>query len=171
MPMRTITPMELRQANFSTALRGYDKKEVRLFLELVAEELGKLAQEYQRMKEDFETTKKRLSELQDREKTVKDTLVTVQKISEDLKTSARKEAELVVSQAELTAEKILNDAHSRVIKIFDQINDLRGQRTQFLATLRNLIDTYQHLLEASEQEAKAVDDVESKISMFPPTKA
>ena len=171
MPMRTITPMELRQANFSTALRGYDKKEVRLFLELVAEELGKLAQEYQRMKEDFETTKKRLSELQDREKTVKDTLVTVQKISEDLKTSARKEAELVVSQAELTAEKILNDAHSRVIKIFDQINDLRGQRTQFLATLRNLIDTYQHLVEASEQEAKAVDEVESKISMLPPSKS
>ena len=76
-----ITPLDIQQQKFKNRLRGYDCKEVESFLELVAGELEQIFREMHQMKDDLRRKENHLSEFQEREKILKDTLITAQKMT------------------------------------------------------------------------------------------
>jgi cell division initiation protein len=143
-----LTPLDIQQQQFRTALMGFDKKEVDTFLDLLANDVEELVRENNALKDEVRKKESDLLEFRERERTLKDTMLTATQITEDIKQNARKEAEIVIAQAEQQAEQIIQNAHTRLVRIMEDMDELRRQKAQFEASLRSMIQTHFKLLDA-----------------------
>jgi cell division initiation protein len=145
-PVR-LTPLDLQNHRFTRSLRGYDPEEVQAFLRIVAEDLEGVTRESELLRERLRELESRVQEMGAREEALRDTLVTAQSVSEDLRRTATKEAELTVAEAEVKAEKILDAAHRRLARLSEDIRDLRQLRTRLAASVRAAFETHLALLD------------------------
>ncbi len=157
-----ITPLDVTQKTFTRAVRGVDREEVEAFLALVASELEAQARELQALREDAARKDELIAELRGRERALQETMITAQKACEEIREAARKEAEITLSEAELQAEKIVQSAHQRYLRVVDDIAELKRQRVQFSAGLRALVESHLKLLEAFADRADAPEPVGAK---------
>jgi cell division initiation protein len=142
-----ITPLDIQQKQFPIRFRGFDVEEVYAFLEVVREEMEELLRENAFIKENIYRVENQLKEYKDMESALRETLITAQQMVEDYKNNSRKEAELIAREAELNAEAILRDAQEKVVKIHEDIMDLKGIRRHFKEELRRLIESHLRMLE------------------------
>ncbi|ACL65982.1 DivIVA family protein [Anaeromyxobacter dehalogenans 2CP-1] len=149
-----ITPLDITQKQFRKTFRGLDAEEVEAFLALVAAEFEGLVKENLALREDNQRKADEIADHRGRERALQETLVTAQRASEEIRDSARKEAEITISDAELQAEKIVQGAHSRFLRIVDDINELKRQRVQFEANVRTLVESHLKLIEAFREPAR-----------------
>jgi len=147
-----ITPLDIQQQQFKKKYDRYDAEEVDSFLELVRMELEEKIRENDRLSEEAKQLKQELEEYRRDEKALKEALLSISKFSEDLKDKAKKEAELIISEAELTAERTINQAQFQASNILEEVTELRRQRIQFETSMRRLIDVHSKLLEATLRE-------------------
>src|SRR5262245_45651815 len=142
-----ISPLDLRNHRFRRSMGGYDREEVDGFLQVAAEDfeaaLRKAEQQVSRIRE----LEQRVQDLSANEKIAQDTLATAQKLSEDLKRTAVKEAEVLVGEAEIRGEKVLEAAHRRAAKITDDIREMKLVKVRLAASVRAAIQTHLELLE------------------------
>jgi cell division initiation protein len=152
--MQNLTPLEIQKQVFTRALKGYNPDEVRGYLSLVAEEIERLVKDVDRLSRENAMLREELDDHSQRERILKDTLLSAQKVSEDVKSNARKEAELIVKDAELLSERVIAQAMQRVSEIERSIQDLKIERTAARARLQGTLDGVQHLIALdAEQEA------------------
>ena len=152
--MQDLTPLEIQKQTFAKVLKGYSPDEVRGYLHLVAEEIERLLQMLDRLQRENAMLRSDLDEHSERERILKDTLLSAQKVSEDVKSNARKEAELIVKDAELLSERLVSQAMSRVGDLERTIQDLKIERKAARNRLQAVLDTMQQLLVMDvEQEA------------------
>ncbi len=152
--MQRLTPIDIQKQNFSKTFRGFDENEVRSYLSLISEEYEQLIQEIEKFSRESTQIREQLAEYADRERMLKDTLLSAQKVSEDVKANAHKEASLIVKDAELLAERIVSQAMSRVGDLEKAIQDLKLERKHARRKLQNLIDGFEQLVALdTEQEA------------------
>lgn len=149
-----ITPLDITQKQFRRVFRGLDAEEVEAFLSLVALEFEGLVKDVLALREDNHRKAEDIAEFRSRERALQETLVAAQKASEEIRESARKEAEITISDAELQAEKIVQGAHSRFLRIVDDINELKRQRIQFETNVRTLVESHGKLLDAFREPAR-----------------
>jgi cell division initiation protein len=149
-----ITPLDITQKTFRKGFRGFDPEEVEAFLALVAVEFEALVKETLALRDDNQRKAEEIAEFRSRERALQETLVTAQKASGEIRDAARKEAEITISDAELQAEKIVQGAHSRFLRIVDDINELKRQRVQFEAGVRSLVESHLKLIEAFHEPAR-----------------
>ncbi|MDP1758882.1 MAG: DivIVA domain-containing protein [Thermodesulfovibrionales bacterium] len=148
-----ITPLDIQQKQFPMKFRGFDVEEVYAFLEVVREEMEDILRENASLKEAVQRAESQIKDFKDMESTLRETLMTAQNMVEDYKTNARKEAELLVREAELRAETMLKDAQEKVIKIHEDIVDLKGIRRHFKEELKRLIEGHLKMLEFDKERA------------------
>ncbi len=149
-----ITPLDITQKQFRRRLRGLDPEEVEAFLALVAVEFEAVVKENGALRDENQRIGESLAELKSRERALQETLVTAQKASQEIRDAARKEAEITISDAELQAEKIVQAAHGRFLRIVDDINELKRQRVQFETNVRTLVESHVKLLDAFREPAR-----------------
>ncbi|MGN6182833.1 MAG: DivIVA domain-containing protein [Thermoanaerobaculia bacterium] len=151
--MQNLTPLEIQKQTFSRGLKGYNPDEVRAYLHLVAEEIERLLRENDRLTRDLINLREDLEDHSNRERILKDTLLSAQKVAEDLTANARKEAELIVKDAELLSERLIAQATQRVGDLEKTILDLKIERRAARNRLQALLDTAQQmvLLDAEEE--------------------
>jgi len=155
-----ITPLDIQQKGFRRVLRGYDRQEVEAFLSLVATEFEELVKEAMSLREEVRRKVEDLAEYRSREKSLQETLITAQKASEEIREASRKEAEIAISEAELQGEKIVQAAHSRFLRIVDDINELKRQRAQFEVSVRALVEGHLKMLETFREPLHREEQVE-----------
>lgn len=160
-----ITPLDITQKGFRKVLRGLDPQEVEAFLGLVASEFEGLVKELQALREDVSRMDEEIAEHRSRERALQETMVTAQKACEDLRESARKEAEITLAEAELQGEKIVQAAHAKFLKIVDDVTELKRQRSAFEAQVRAIVESHGKLLEAFR-----VPDEDEQIQYLPAKK-
>lgn len=150
--MSKITPLEIQNHRFSRKWKGIDPVEVESFLALVGEEIEDLT----RAKAELESRLRGLEaenvEHRERERTLRDTLLSAQRASEDIRGAARKEAELIVQQAEDSSERLTHHALQRSAEIEKAIEDLKLQRARFRLEVQKLIDLVGQVLEMDRRE-------------------
>jgi len=152
--MHNLTPLDIQKQSFSRAFKGYDTEEVRAYLQLMAEEIERLLRDLDRASRENAMLREELDEHNARERILKDTLLSAQKVSEDVKANAAKEAELIVKDAELLSERLTAQAMSRLADLERTIQDLKMERKMARNKLQTTIDTIQQLLMLDvEQEA------------------
>lgn len=161
-----ITPLDIQQQKFATTWRGWDRGEVDAFLNLVAAEFEALVRDGHNLREELRRSEKLLEQYREREQALKETMITAQKLTEDMRHSARKDAELVVGQAQLDAERILQGAQQRYVAMVDEIHELKRQRAVLTENLRSMLSAHQKLLEVhSENEREK--ELEDKLKLLP----
>ena len=168
-----FTPLDIRQKRFETSFRGYVARDVQGFLELLAAEFEDVVRENIGLKEELKRTQAELERKLEAERALQQTLVTAQRVSEDLRDAAKKEAEIVVAEAELQSEKIVHAAHHKLVQVVDDINELKRQRSRFEVELRSLVSGHLKLLDAvtDHPEAEAPVRVDDNVSFLAPKKA
>ena len=155
-----ITPLDIQQKQFPMRFRGFDVDEVYSFLELIREEIEELMRENSSLKEQLGRSDEQLQEYRKMETTLRETLMTAQQMVEDYKTNSRKEAELILREAELKADTMIKESQEKVVKIHEDIVDLKGIRRHFKEEIRRLIDSHLKMLEFDkEREGEGSGDV------------
>ncbi len=150
--MQRLSPIEIQKQVFAKSLHGFNDGEVRAYLSLVAEEFEQLMQEIERLSRDNAQMREQLLDHSERERMLKDTLLSAQKVSEDVKANAHKEASLIVKDAELLAERIVSQAMSRVGDLERLIQDLKLERKGARRRLQNLIEACQQMIDLDAEE-------------------
>jgi len=151
-----VTPLDIIQKQFTPGKRGYDSDEVRAFLESVRESMEELLKENQRLKDLVATRDREVAELRDNESDIKDTLLLARRLSDDLKRTARREADVAVGEARLEAERIIMAANDERANLQEAIVRLRSGRAQLIADLRAVLDTHAKLLEEVDTNGSSV---------------
>ena len=152
--MQNLTPLEIQKQSFARKLKGFDPNEVRAYLQMVAEEIEKLLLSVDRLSRENAMLREDLDDHNQRERILKDTLLSAQKVSEEVKSNARKEAELIVKDAELLSDRLMSQAQSRMADLERAIQELKMERRAARNKLQTMLDTTQQLLMLDvEQEA------------------
>ena len=142
-----ITPLDIQQKQFPMKFRGFDVEEVYAFLEVVREEMEDLLRENASLKEQVYRAESQIKDYKDMETTLRETLMTAQQMVEEYKTNARKEAELLIREAEIKADRVMKEAQEKVVKIHEDIVDLKGIRRHFKEELKRLIESHMRMME------------------------
>ena len=153
-----ISPMDIQRQEFARAMRGYDREEVRTYLNIVAEEVAALQRERDSLDQQVQNMQGLLDEHRQREAILKNTLLTAQRVSEEIREVARKQSENVVKEAEMQADRLLELAQTRAHEVERGILELRGQRTALRTDIRSLVTRLTHLLDLQE-EAELEDNL------------
>lgn len=159
-----ITPLDLQQYVFRKKWNGVDPDDVKGFLELVRVEMEELLRENHALKDELKRTVQRLGEFKEREQTLKDTLLTAQRLTDDLKSQAGKEAETIIAGAEVKAQEIVQQASQRAAKLQGEIRELRRQKVQFEENLKSQLLSHMKMLGLDEE--KQSDLFEEKIAFL-----
>src|SRR5687768_12604594 len=150
--MQDLTPLEIQKQTFSRTIKGYNSDEVRAYLHLVAEEIERLVRENDRLLREVMMLRDDLEDHSNRERILKDTLLSAQKVAEDLITNARKESELIVKDAELLADRLVGQAMQRVGDIERAIGDLKLERRTARNKLQSTLDMIQQMVVLDAEE-------------------
>lgn len=153
-----ISPMDLQRQTFAQKLRGFDPAEVRTYLTIVAEEVAALQRERDGLAQEAQSLRALVDEHRQRETILKNTLLTAQRLSEEIKEAARKQSENVVKEAEIQADRLLELAQSRAQEVERGILDLRAHRSSLRTDVRALITRLTHILDLQE-EAEVEDNL------------
>jgi cell division initiation protein len=160
------TSLDIRQQTFKKKFRGYDVEEVRNFLDQTAETLEILRTENENLHQKNEHLQHETEGYRKREETFKRAMLNSQKIMEQMKENAQKAADLVVAEAEVRAEKLLNGAHNRLSQLHEDIAELKRQRMQIEIQIRSILESHSKLLEIRNENTKEDDEIDSKIKLF-----
>ena len=153
-----VTPLDIQQHQFSVRFRGFDIQEVDEFLEQIAHTLEAIYDENERLSEENQTLKQERSGIAVREDNLKQTVTDSEKIIDQMSETARKSAEMIISDAEIKAQKIINNASNRLARIHEDIIQLQSQRIQLEAQLHSIIEAHHKLLEMGKTQMKIRDD-------------
>jgi len=143
----------LEEKKFRKRLMGLNPVDVEAFLLDVTEELRRFKEEGANLKKDLQTLESEIKEHRDREKTIRAVLISAQVNAEQIKANAEREAKLVISQAEVKAEQILNEAGNRLTRMEQEISEMRRNRIQFGARMRSLLDAFRQMLDEDGKDA------------------
>ena len=161
-----ITPLDIQQRQFKTRFRGFDVREVDTFLEQMADVLESLQSEDQRLRKEIKRLQLEGQGYREREESFKRAMLNSQKVLEQMKQNARKSAELVVAEAEVTAEKILNRAQNRLAQLHEDIIELKRQRIQIEVQIRSVIESHAKLLEIGKEDTRIREEEDGKLKLF-----
>jgi cell division initiation protein len=143
-----LTPLEIRQHQFTTRFRGFDAGEVEAFLETVVADFEDVVRENAQLRREAERLARDLDAYRAREKTIQDTLTTAQTVVEQLKRTAIKESETLIVDAELRAEKIVAEARERRAELANEIREQKYLRQRLEVDLRRTLEGYAKLIDA-----------------------
>lgn len=163
-----LTPIDVKSQQFSTCWKGYEPGEVRQFLEMVTADLEELTSENNDLKDDVKRLGSDLEEHIQREKTLSETIVTAQEMTREIEERASRKAALLLAEAELKGEKVIDAAHRRAARISEEIIELRRQRVSVEAALRSTLQSHLSIIDAREEENKSLDELDEKLKFLTP---
>jgi cell division initiation protein len=150
-----VTPIDMRQAKFATSMRGFDRAEVMAFLLEAAEGYEQALRENDRLRQDMGRLEASLSQYRDLEGGLKSTLLSAQKVSDDLRQNAAMEADRIVREAEGRAELAIHKAQARLEDVQREIDNLRLKRREAEVNLGSLMAALQTTIDfIHEQDAR-----------------
>ncbi|MEE9171132.1 MAG: DivIVA domain-containing protein [bacterium] len=158
-----LTPLDIKRQEFKRTMRGCDPVEVETFLEMVANEYESLLKENEQLRTEALTLRTQLKDFQQVEQTLKETLMNAQDSINRARINTEKEANLIIHEAELRAEKVLDKVRRDVDKMKNELALIRSQKESFASRLRHLLEAQIELIKVLE-----IDDADLKDSDLKP---
>jgi cell division initiation protein len=146
-----LTPIDIQQIKFGLSFRGYSRQEVDAFLDKTALALEAQLGEMQAMREQGAAVEVQLSELRKKESALNNTLVAAQQVVEEMKRNAQKEVELRLKEAELQAERLVQDAWAQLRQVTQELEEARREKRLFLERWRSSLKTIEQALAMSTE--------------------
>jgi cell division initiation protein len=150
-----VTPLDVRQAKFTTVLRGFDRQEVTDFLVEAAEGYDLALRDNERLRQEVARLEGSLSQFRDLEGSLKNTLLSAQKLADDLRENASQESGRILRDAEARAEMVIQKAHTRLEDVQREIDGLKMKRREAETSIESTISALNHTLQfIREQEQR-----------------
>jgi len=154
-----VSPLDLRQQRFRNAFRGFDKIEVTSFLMAVADDYEQALRETDQLRQDLIRMEALLSGHRQHEKSLQTTLITAQKLADDIKANAEEEGRRLVREAQGRSDLLLEKTQARLEDVQREIDGLKLKRRDVETTIESTIQTLRNTLEfVREQEARERED-------------
>lgn len=145
-----LTPLDIEHQEFDGALNGYNKRQVREFLARVAEVFENSLRESQTLRKTLSQRDARIEELQLAEVELKRAVISAERIGNELKANAKREAELTLQEAEAARERMLRDAENDLKDAKAEFTRLENERRLFREQFRGLLRAYERSLDNLE---------------------
>ncbi len=147
-----LTPADINNKEFKRGLRGYNPDEVDEFLDKIVEEYEVVYKENSLLKEKVSSINEKVDHYTKIENTIQNTLLLAQNASEQARANAQKEADLIVKNANDSAQKIIDKAHGDVVAINDEYDKVRQEFIKFRAKYRNFMNAQMETFEDLEKD-------------------
>ena len=154
------TPLDVRQAKFSTSMRGYERAEVNAFLLEAADGYEQAMRENERLRHEVTRLEASLTQYRELEGALKGALMSAQKVSDDMKETASLDAARIVREAEGRAELITQKAQAALEDIQREIDGMRLKRRESEVALESIIaalhNTLEYVREQGQRETRII---------------
>ena len=155
----SITPNEILQKKFSQSIRGLKPDQVYEFLKLVASEFEELLRQNMMMSEKIKQMEEAVEEYRHMENTLKNTLISSQKIGQEIKEEAERKGNIMIRESELEAERIIQKAKQRKERLEEETIQLLNQHKRFRAEFTSMIETHHKMVQS--QDSRLLLDFDS----------
>jgi cell division initiation protein len=142
-----VSPLDLRKQRFRSTFRGFDKVEVSSFLTAAAEDYEQALKETDRLRQDMLLLEASLDEYRKHEKNLQATLLTAQKLADDLKAGAEEESKRILQDAQSRSEFLQEQAQGRLEEVEREIDNLKLKRRQIEISIEGLVQVLRHTLD------------------------
>jgi len=159
-----LTPLEVRKQSFRKSMRGFDAEEVRIFLDMVADEYERLLQENGMLSEKVRYLNERLEEYHNLEKTLQNSILTAERVAAESRERSRMEAQTIINDAHVRAERILDDSRNRLRLLGDQIHHLSTQKDLFVQRFQSLLSAQGQFLQGHQEELETIEDLDARVT-------
>lgn len=154
-----VAPLDMRQHRFRTVLRGFDKTEVVSLLTEAADDYEQALRENDRLRQDLGRVEALLSEHREREANLRNTLLTAQRLADEIKDAAQNEAKLIIKEAQGRADLLLQKGQVRLEEVERDINEMRLRRRDVEGSLEASIQALYRALEFIRDQDRSDDKV------------
>ncbi|MUG44989.1 DivIVA domain-containing protein [Paenibacillus woosongensis] len=141
-----LTPLDIHNKEFSRRIRGYDEDEVNEFLDQVIKDYEIVIRENKELQSQLLAVQERLDHFANIEETLSKTIIVAQEAADEVKNNAKKEAQLIVKEAEKNADRIVNESLAKSRKIAMEVEELKKQASIYRARFRTLVEAQLDLL-------------------------
>ena len=151
-----VTPLDLRQQRFRKTFRGFDRVEVASFLAELADDYEQALREADRLRQDLTRMEAVLAEHREQERNLRNTLLTAQRLADEIRQNAEVEAQRIIREAEGRADLLLQKTQGRLEDVQREIDGLKLKRkdaeTSIESTISALKNTLDYVREQDERE-------------------
>jgi cell division initiation protein len=158
-----VTPLDIRKQEFKKVMRGLDSEEVYAFLNTVAEEYEVVLSDNKNIRERLVALEERLNEYKAIETNLRNTLLTAEKLTHEAKENARREASLMMREAQMEAEKAAESIRAHTAQLRREILELKKNKDNYVTRLKTLIDGHRKMLDGFDEDFAGVDQAIEKI--------
>lgn len=164
-----VSPLDLRQVRFRTTFRGFDKSEVLALIAEVTDDYENALREVDRLRQEVSKMEALLNQHREHERDLRDTLITAQRVSDDIRTNADSQARNILREAEGRSDLLLQKTQARLEDVQREIDGMKMKRREVETTLESTIASLRNTLEfVREQEQR---EREEKILLHRPRAA
>jgi len=156
-----LTPLDIHNKEFSRSFRGYDEDQVNEFLDQVIKDYEALIRENKEMQNQALTLQERLDHFANIEETLSKTIIVAQEAADEVKNNSKKEAQLILKEAEKNADRIINEALGRSRKVAVEIEELKKQASIYRTRFRTLLEAQLELLNNEGWQSMQMDQQEA----------
>jgi len=156
-----LTPLEIQKTRFAQKLRGYDPTEVDHFLSLVSEELARRLADGERLEQENRKLRERVAGAEARERQLQDAILRGQKVSDDMIATSQREAQLLIKEAEIHADRLVTQAMERAQEVENRIQELRTRRKELQIKLRGTLELFSQILESELEDERLTGNVQT----------
>jgi cell division initiation protein len=157
------TPLDVRHKEFANQLNGYNKREVKEFLAGVADDLEEMERQNRGMQERLLQLENQINELRQGEESLRRVVVSAERIGNEMKSNAERDASItlrdaetrsaaMLAEAESAKEHLYREALSKARDIRLDIERVRSEKSMFLSQFRALLTTYLDSVERNEDK-------------------
>ncbi|MFW5966550.1 MAG: DivIVA domain-containing protein [Persicimonas sp.] len=168
---------DIASQTFERRFRGYDPDQVEEFLEVLSRDYEHLVARLEQAEQKLREQREELRDYRKRERSLHEAINTAREMGDEIKEQAERDAEHIVAQAEIKAEKMLSGVENRVAALREELFELQQQRLRCETEVRNVLESHMKMLDllsAPEPDAQSssisrapsppapVDDVENE---------
>lgn len=147
-----LTPLDIHNKEFKRSFRGYNEEEVEEFLDRVIKDYEQLYRENMELKENIDRLNSKLEHFQHMESTLHNTLIIAQETAEEVKLNAKKETELLLKEAEIKAQQLVDEAAAKVRRMIGEYEEVQKQAQIFRTRMRTMVQAQLDMLSAAEED-------------------
>ncbi len=158
-----LTPLDIRKQEFrKKTFGGFDPEEVMAFLSQVAESVEGSQRETIHLKEKLKVCNEQLNHFKLIENTLQESALTMQKVIDEKKQEANKEAEFIIAQARANALKETESIRNESEALRKEVQLLKSQRNNFFIRMKSVLGAQKELISALEKDDTEFLELESE---------
>jgi cell division initiation protein len=153
-----LTPLDIHNKEFGRRLRGYDEDDVNEFLDQIIKDYELYIRENKELQSQVASLQERLDHFANIEETLSKTIIVAQEAADEVRNNSKKEAQLIVKEAEKNADRIINEALSKSRKIALEIEELKKQASIYRTRFKTLVEAQLELLGTDQWDSLEVKE-------------